>query len=1447
MAYEDDRDKKNALDRSLRGVSDEDTSKAIKQYAQQQQNLLISGIEEGNTSLDSNPLSSTRALSKALSRPLPGSPTTAKRYHTLYFGPSQETVINNTDAFGSSSTNHNYQTFGYMFKINKKNAFDPSGHDEVINIEDVSGGAPYPGTILNSGGNNDMHLIFPAVDYSNARKVCKSILVTWLSGYTKTFNFCSVNNNISPGPVTYGTQGAGIPECSGCMNGFTDKDQYEVLHQSTAATRATLALPVSTYTISNPMQNPFGHLQQREYWAEQAPTGAGYNGGGSHGSNQYLSFQNKSHHTGNPNTAVQHMIPHVQSSAEQYIEFTHKVVWDKATAILKGFDEIKNKTDLVAHTNSFSSSNKKWSTQGMGDPNYYQTPANSTELFADGASFRVSEDTKGNFGGYYMTGTYADNLAPCPTIAAPTYTVCIDPSAPDFYQTTCLDCAGVPIPLGDCNGSNGATFIDGQCCTPCNLDVILQFGLSGWQTQNGYIIWDTNPLFGASPGVPFSSGSQYTAVVTASNGASLPPQPPAGGNSFTVNVTTVSGSNIVTVPSNAQISPGMSITVPGNTQIPAGCIVSNASTGNINQNLTAFTISDAAGNPVAATAGATVVGTFAVGSWNKFGNLLPNNAWGLGAGTFYTLTVTDSDGCVDSHVFTIGMTPPSTGCTDSTALNYNAGYNQMCTPPCCITCNATTGQLEDPLGTVQGNLFTGNTTGIVDATVNGSNVPQSDGQISLTANMMNAAAFYLETDGTQSYTFTIYDLATQGDPTSIISTIATQAGLAVNTFGGAPNHSFSNLAYGHYAIKVELIDNDEAHGLEPCFQYFFATVKVPICDDITATNYNSSNVPTAFAISQPNLCTYPQSCCTLAAILEDTTVRGTPCAPFLFSEVQCDPAATNVQGSWLLNGTIITGSGFNVGAVGNSPTLLWLMNSSQTSLLTTSGTYTVQITSTYANGTTCSVNAQYIYTQVICGCTDPTALNYNPLATIDDGTCVYPSWNCISGLCIDPGDGSGVYNSGNGGLAGCQANCIPITPGCTDPCATNYNPAATIDDGSCTYSACLDPAASNQYWSCACNSVKPLATIPDPACCTYPCATPPNVVENITVSSGTCVIPITDGDVDITATLSNGASTYTIAYYDFTYTTLLCTDPNTYTSGATSNLYSVACGVGLAAGNYLVEITDTLGCVYTQIFTIGTLSQTQGCTDPTAQNYNPLATCDDGSCVYCGCRDPLANNYNPNAVCDDGTCDYTIPQNPCVPPNIDRRIQEIVACLSEKGTTWLNKYRIGTADDCTIMNKWKLILILYLLKNKGLTCLYNCADTDSPSVTSLQTCANTAAVGGPNTGLNDQGFAGSSYAAATGTTIVTPASYFVPGNTLQFGDVITMPGGLVYTVVIPGGCTSGCYDPQTSLGMTSGHWTQCVPGNNITITNSTNYLDNFINFANKYCRDCKIDLLGNAN
>jgi hypothetical protein len=54
--------------------------------------------------------------------------------------------------------------------------------------------------------------------------------------------------------------------------------------------------------------------------------------------------------------------------------------------------------------------------------------------------------------------------------------------------------------------------------------------------------------------------------------------------------------------------------------------------------------------------------------------------------------------------------------------------------------------------------------------------------------------------------------------------------------------------------------------------------------------------------------------------------------------------------------------------------------------------------------------------RTIVGCTDSEATNYNPLATLDDGSCNYVT-----------------------------------IQGCTDSEANNYNPNATVDDGSCTY------------------------------------------------------------------------------------------------------------------------------------------------------------------------------------------------------------------------------------------------------------------------------------------------------------------------------------------------------------------------------------------------------------
>ncbi len=103
-------------------------------------------------------------------------------------------------------------------------------------------------------------------------------------------------------------------------------------------------------------------------------------------------------------------------------------------------------------------------------------------------------------------------------------------------------------------------------------------------------------------------------------------------------------------------------------------------------------------------------------------------------------------------------------------------------------------------------------------------------------------------------------------------------------------------------------------------------------------------------------------------------------------------------------------------------------------------------------------------TCIVMGCTDLTACNYNELANTEDFSCTYPQMDYLNcqGACNHDTDGDGVCDE------------IELL-GCTVITASNFNPEATEDDGSCIFNiegctdiqACnFDPAANFDNGSC---------------------------------------------------------------------------------------------------------------------------------------------------------------------------------------------------------------------------------------------------------------------------------------------------------------------------------------------------------------------------------------------
>ena len=290
------------------------------------------------------------------------------------------------------------------------------------------------------------------------------------------------------------------------------------------------------------------------------------------------------------------------------------------------------------------------------------------------------------------------------------------------------------------------------------------------------------------------------------------------------------------------------------------------------------------------------------------------------------------------------------------------------------------------------------------------------------------------------------------------------------------------------------------------------------------------------------------------------------------------------------------------------------------------------------------------------GCMNSSAANYNPSATIDDGSCIFGAtfvtlnmndsygdgWNgnTWSATSTTGGASYGPFTISGSGYSGSQSfvlvdDCYDIicdfgmyqneiswsliddngttilsggAPynsvlntgtsscpilGCMDTTATNYDPSANTDDGSCLFCPVY-------IWT----EVTPLG-----------CPNNNNGALQVEIISG--------------PTPSNISYVWSEQIYIPPYGSQTNTLPFTG---------SIATGLGLDW--YKVNIQDTSGCAGVEIgwAHIGTR---YGCTDALASNYDSTANCDDGSCTYIyGCTDSIATNYNSNAGVDNGSCIY---------------------------------------------------------------------------------------------------------------------------------------------------------------------------------------------------------------
>ena len=256
---------------------------------------------------------------------------------------------------------------------------------------------------------------------------------------------------------------------------------------------------------------------------------------------------------------------------------------------------------------------------------------------------------------------------------------------------------------------------------------------------------------------------------------------------------------------------------------------------------------------------------------------------------------------------------------------------------------------------------------------------------------------------------------------------------------------------------------------------------------------------------------------------------------------------------------------------------------------------------------------------------------------ISFGVCPTPpvSYNCISGNCIDPGDGSGTYAT----LAACQSAC-----GTPPPVSYDCIGGSCIDpgDGSGTYAtlaacqAVCTPPPPVSYNCISGNCIDPgdgSGTYATLAACQAACGTPPPVSYNCV--SGNCVDP-GDGSGTYATLAACQAACFAVTYNCVSGN---CVDPGdgtgTYATLAACQAACFAVTYNCVSGNCIdpgdgTGTYATLAACQAACFAVTYNCVSGNCIDPGdgTGTYATLAACQAACPPPCDCHDGTINDNN---------------------------------------------------------------------------------------------------------------------------------------------------------------------------------------------------------------------------